>query len=46
MAKRLIQIDVSSEILCPRRFEGKKNLEKAIDVTRDQLNFEVHIFWD
>lgn len=41
MAKKLIQIDVSSDTVCPWCFVGKKNLEKAIDMSKDQFIFEV-----
>ncbi|KAK8961692.1 hypothetical protein KSP40_PGU014526 [Platanthera guangdongensis] len=40
-SKKLIQIDVSSDTVCPWCFVGKKNLEKAMDLTKDQYNFEV-----
>lgn len=39
--KKLIQIDVSSDTVCPWCFVGKKNLDKAIDACKDQYNFEV-----
>ncbi|KAL9665730.1 hypothetical protein QQ045_000050 [Rhodiola kirilowii] len=39
--KKLIRIDVSSDTVCPWCFVGKKNLEKAMDVTKDQYVFEV-----
>lgn len=41
MAKKLIQVDVSSDTVCPWCLVGKKNLEKAIDMARDQFDFEV-----
>uniref|UniRef100_A0A7N0T8H1 DSBA-like thioredoxin domain-containing protein n=2 Tax=Kalanchoe fedtschenkoi TaxID=63787 RepID=A0A7N0T8H1_KALFE len=39
--KCLIRIDVSSDTVCPWCFVGKKNLEKAIEFTKDQYDFEV-----
>lgn len=39
--KKLIQIDVSSDTVCPWCFVGKKNLDKAIAASRDQYDFEV-----
>lgn len=39
--KKLIQIDISSDTVCPWCFVGKKNLEKAIASSKDQYNFEV-----
>lgn len=41
MAKKLVQIDVSSDLACPWCFVGKKNLEKAINMAKDQFDFEV-----
>ncbi|XP_072958071.1 uncharacterized protein [Typha angustifolia] len=40
-AKKFIQIDVSSDTVCPWCFVGKKNLEKAMDQTKDKFDFEV-----
>ncbi|MCL7034716.1 hypothetical protein MKW94_022918 [Papaver nudicaule] len=40
-AKKLIRIDVSSDTVCPWCFVGKKNLDKAIDSSKDQFDFEV-----
>ncbi|KAL2499841.1 Thioredoxin superfamily protein [Abeliophyllum distichum] len=40
-AKKLIQIDVSSDTVCPWCFVGKKNLDKAIASSNDQYNFEI-----
>lgn len=40
-AKKHIQIDVSSDTVCPWCFVGKKNLDKAIDQTKDKFDFEV-----
>ncbi|ESQ47135.1 hypothetical protein EUTSA_v10027927mg [Eutrema salsugineum] len=40
-SKKLIQIDVSSDTVCPWCFVGKKNLDKAIDASKDQYNFEI-----
>lgn len=39
--KRLIRIDVSSDTVCPWCFVGKRNLDKALAVSKDQYNFEV-----
>ncbi|KAL0911154.1 hypothetical protein M5K25_019270 [Dendrobium thyrsiflorum] len=40
-SKKFIQIDVSSDTVCPWCFVGKKNLEKAMSQEQDQFNFEV-----
>ncbi|KAG0481402.1 hypothetical protein HPP92_012260 [Vanilla planifolia] len=40
-SKKLIQIDISSDTVCPWCFVGKKNLEKAISLVNEQYNFEV-----
>ncbi|XP_010938036.1 uncharacterized protein [Elaeis guineensis] len=40
-AKKLMQIDVSSDTVCPWCFVGKSNLEKAMDLAKDQFDFEV-----
>ncbi|VVB09203.1 unnamed protein product [Arabis nemorensis] len=40
-SKKLIQIDVSSDTVCPWCFVGKKNLDKAIDASKDEYNFEI-----
>ncbi|XP_010450854.1 PREDICTED: uncharacterized protein LOC104732947 [Camelina sativa] len=40
-SKKLIQIDVSSDSVCPWCFVGKKNLDKAIDASKDRYNFEI-----
>ncbi|KAM3189622.1 hypothetical protein ACQJBY_068112 [Aegilops geniculata] len=39
--KKLIQIDVSSDTVCPWCFVGKKNLEKAMEQTMDKFDFEM-----
>ncbi|KAL5208943.1 hypothetical protein ABZP36_004566 [Zizania latifolia] len=39
--KKLIRIDVSSDTVCPWCFVGKKNLEKAMDQSKDKFDFEV-----
>ncbi|KAK9272939.1 hypothetical protein L1049_003318 [Liquidambar formosana] len=39
--KKLIQIDVSSDTVCPWCFVGKRNLDKAIALSKDQYDFEV-----
>jgi len=41
MGKKLMQIDVSSDTVCPWCFVGKKNLERAMEQTKDKYNFEV-----
>ncbi|KAJ4966902.1 hypothetical protein NE237_018751 [Protea cynaroides] len=39
--KKLIQIDVSSDSVCPWCLVGKKNLDKAMDSSKEKFNFEV-----
>ncbi|XAR71320.1 hypothetical protein NMG60_11028525 [Bertholletia excelsa] len=39
--KKLIKIDVVSDTVCPWCFVGKRNLDKAIDLTKDQYDFEI-----
>jgi predicted DsbA family dithiol-disulfide isomerase len=39
--KKLIKIDVSSDVVCPWCFIGKKNLDKAMEQTMDKFDFEV-----
>ncbi|EXB77651.1 Uncharacterized protein ywbO [Morus notabilis] len=39
--KKLIQIDISSDTVCPWCFVGKKNLDKAIAASKDQYDFEI-----
>lgn len=39
--KKLIKIDVSSDTVCPWCFVGKRNLDKAIALSKDQYEFEV-----
>jgi predicted DsbA family dithiol-disulfide isomerase len=41
--KKLIQIDVSSDTVCPWCFVGKKNLEKAMEQNKDKFDFEVSL---
>lgn len=41
--KKLIQIDVSSDTVCPWCFVGKRNLEKAMEQTKDKFDFEVSL---
>ncbi|KAK4759658.1 hypothetical protein SAY87_022789 [Trapa incisa] len=38
--KKLIQIDISSDTVCPWCFVGKKNLDKALAIAKNQYNFE------
>ncbi|XVE72286.1 hypothetical protein DITRI_Ditri11bG0027100 [Diplodiscus trichospermus] len=39
--KKLIQIDVVSDCVCPFCFMGKRNLDKAIAESKDQFDFEI-----
>ena len=39
--KKLIKIDISSDIVCPWCFVGKQNLDKAIVASKDHYDFEV-----
>jgi predicted DsbA family dithiol-disulfide isomerase len=39
--KKLIRIDISSDTVCPWCFVGKKNLEKALDLSKDRYEFEI-----
>ncbi|XP_062106441.1 uncharacterized protein LOC133817839 [Humulus lupulus] len=39
--KKLIEIDISSDTVCPWCFVGKKNLDKAIAASKDQYDFEI-----
>lgn len=39
--KRRIQIDISSDTVCPWCFVGKKNLDKAVAASKDQYDFEI-----
>ncbi|KAJ9540569.1 hypothetical protein OSB04_027075 [Centaurea solstitialis] len=41
VGKKLIKIDVSSDSVCPWCFVGKKNLDKAVALSRDQYDFEI-----
>jgi predicted DsbA family dithiol-disulfide isomerase len=41
--KKLIQIDVSSDTVCPWCFVGKKNLEKAMEQSKGKFDFEVSL---
>lgn len=41
VGKSLIRVDVSSDTVCPWCFVGKKNLERAMDMVKDQYDFEV-----
>ncbi|ONI18947.1 hypothetical protein PRUPE_3G249100 [Prunus persica] len=40
-AKKLIQIDIVSDTVCPWCFVGKKNLDKALEASRDRYDFEI-----
>lgn len=39
--KKLIRIDASSDTVCPWCFVGKRNLNKAMDLSKDLYDFEV-----
>ncbi|XP_068655505.1 uncharacterized protein [Aristolochia californica] len=39
--KKLIKIDVTIDTVCPWCFIGKKNMEKAINSSRDRYDFEI-----
>ncbi|XP_071707786.1 uncharacterized protein [Rutidosis leptorrhynchoides] len=39
--KKLIKIDVSSDSVCPWCYVGKKNLDKALSLSKDQYDFEI-----
>ncbi|KAL4577317.1 hypothetical protein LXL04_013424 [Taraxacum kok-saghyz] len=39
--KKLIKIDVSSDSVCPWCYVGKKNLDKALALSKDQYDFEI-----
>ncbi|KAG9439177.1 hypothetical protein H6P81_019342 [Aristolochia fimbriata] len=39
--KKLIKIDASIDTVCPWCFMGHKNMEKAINSSRDQYDFEI-----
>ncbi|GMH27241.1 hypothetical protein Nepgr_029084 [Nepenthes gracilis] len=39
--KRLIQIDISSDTICPWCFVGKKHLDRAIAASEDQFEFQI-----
>ncbi|XP_021724120.1 uncharacterized protein LOC110691490 [Chenopodium quinoa] len=40
-AKKLISVDISLGTVCPWCFVGKRNLDKAISVSKDQFDFEI-----
>lgn len=40
-AKKIIKIDISSDTVCPWCFVGKKNLDKAMAMSKNQYDFEV-----
>ncbi|KAK6928058.1 hypothetical protein RJ641_006649 [Dillenia turbinata] len=42
LRKKLIQIDVSSDSICPWCFAGKRNLDKAIVLSKEQFDFEIN----
>lgn len=39
--KKLIKIDVSADSVCPWCYVGKKNLDKALDLSKDEYDFEI-----
>ncbi|KAH7439684.1 hypothetical protein KP509_04G072200 [Ceratopteris richardii] len=39
--KPLIRVDITSDTVCPWCFVGKRNLEKAMDASKDKFAFEV-----
>ncbi|KAJ7974274.1 DSBA oxidoreductase family protein [Quillaja saponaria] len=39
--KKLIQIDISADTVCPWCFVGNRNLDKAIAISKDQYDFEL-----
>ncbi len=41
MDKPLVKIDIVSDVVCPWCYIGKRRLEKAIDLLKDKLDFEV-----
>jgi predicted DsbA family dithiol-disulfide isomerase len=40
--KKLIDIKIASDVVCPWCYIGKKNLTKAIDQLKDQFDFHIH----
>jgi DSBA-like thioredoxin domain len=42
--KKLIEIDVSSDTVCPWCFVGKTNLDRAIEKSKDSFDFKVLFF--
>lgn len=40
-SKQLVRIDITSDTVCPWCFVGKKNLDKAIEASKDQYDFEI-----
>jgi predicted DsbA family dithiol-disulfide isomerase len=41
MAKKKIQVDVVSDVVCPWCYIGKRRLEKAMETLRDEFEFDV-----
>ncbi|KAK4346396.1 hypothetical protein RND71_032735 [Anisodus tanguticus] len=39
--KKIIRIDISSDTVCPWCFVGKKSLDKATALTKDQYDFKI-----
>ena len=39
--KQTITIDIVSDVACPWCYIGKKNLEKAVDLLKDQFNYKI-----
>lgn len=40
-AKKLVEIDIVSDTVCPWCFVGKKNLDKAVEASKGQYDFRV-----
>lgn len=42
MMKKKLQIEVASDVVCPWCYIGKRRLEKAIDLLKDEYEVQVH----
>lgn len=40
-AKKLVEIDIISDTVCPWCFVGKRNLDKALEASNGQYDFRV-----
>ncbi|KAL6136662.1 hypothetical protein ACLB2K_061957 [Fragaria x ananassa] len=40
-AKKLVEIDIVSDTVCPWCFVGKKNLDKAVEASKGQYDFRI-----